>query len=187
MGTNRPQEWHGEGFASIDLPAKKSHWISSQPWLKAFPHSVKSFCSKQSNIILCRSISREGLMESVLSTIMLLKIWIKNNRKCNQLAAGRDIEENQRLQLVSFSKAGGELIHSKYSIHKTPLFTSCSFMFRDKKPKLVPDLTSKYRFPPQNIEGSMNYFKRRKHTISFPVLVTFESETSAVLWTRAHS
>lgn len=163
-GTKRTQECHGEGLASTELPAKKSHWISSQLWLKAFPQSVKTFCSKQSHIILCSSNSREGLTASVLSTIMFLKIWIEI-RKLFQLAAGRDIEKNQQITItVSLSQADGELIHNKYSIHKKSVFTSGSFRFWHQKPKFVPDLT--LRFPPQNIKESTNDFNRRKHTKS---------------------
>lgn len=184
-GTKRTQECHGEGLASTDLPAKKSHWISSQLWLKACPQSVRTFCSKRSHIILRSSTSREGLTESVLSTIVFLKIWIKI-RKLNQLAAGRDTEQNQKITITVFlSQADGEPIHSKYSLHKKPGFISGSFRFWRKKPKFVPDLT--LRVPPQNIKESTNDFNRRKHTKVFTVLVTLKSETSEVLSTRAHS
>lgn len=67
---------------------------------------------------------------------------------------------------IIVSQADGEPIHSKYRVHKKPLFTSGSFRFRHKKPKFVPDLT--HRFPPQNInEESTNDFNKRKRTVTF--------------------
>lgn len=122
-GSNRTQECHGEGLASTDLPAKKRHWISSQPWLKAFSQSVKMFCSKQSHIILCSSTSRETLMESVLSTIMLLKIWIRNIMKLKTASRWKRCRKEPEITIiVSLSQANGEPIHSKYRVHKKPLF-----------------------------------------------------------------
>lgn len=145
-----------------DLPAKKSHWISSQPWLKAFPQSVKPFCSKQSHIILCSGASREGLTESVLSTITLLKIWIKEHQETQTAGSWkRSKKESEITIIVSLSQADGEPIHSKYRVHKKPLFLLLVLSGSDIR---SPSLCLTWHTD-SLLKISTNDFNKRKHTM----------------------
>lgn len=68
-------------------------------------------------------------MEGVLSTITLLKIWIKNTRKLYQLAAGRDVEKKSEIKILVASPKQME----SQSIANTGHTRNLGFSFQPSK------------------------------------------------------